>query len=200
MTSLPLADMGKIFAERRERAAESAARRLERERRLADAVAAWLGKDLVKREAFRDQQVIFVPLERLHETLAHCKNALGFDQLTDVTAYDTLKLEGDHPERFVMVYILTNLGQEARLRIKAYVPEDDPAVPTAHDIWVGADFPEREVYDMFGIEFPGHPNLKRLLLPEGYVGFPLRKDYPLRGRGERDNFPVVPRTQKVTYE
>ncbi|MCA8922720.1 MAG: NADH-quinone oxidoreductase subunit C [Planctomycetes bacterium] len=192
--------MGKIYAERRERAAESAARRVERERRLADAVCAWLGKDLVKREAFRDQQVIYVPIERAHETLAHCKNALGFDQLTDVTAYDTLKLEGEHPERFVMVWILTNLGQEARLRVKAYLNEDDPVLPTATDIWRGADWPEREVYDMYGIEFTGHYNLKRLLLPEGYVGHPLRKDYPLRGRGERDNFPVIPRTKKASYE
>ena len=180
---------------RRQQLKEAIDRRTERERRLAARLAEWLGDDLVSHEEFREQQIVVVKLERLLAALGFCKEQLGFDNLTDLTAYDTLKMSGEHPERFVAVYQLTNLDQEARLRIKAYVNEDDPVVPTASKIWRAADWAEREVYDMYGIEFEGHPNLIRILMPQEYSGFPLRKDYPLRGRGERDNFPVIRRGQ-----
>jgi NADH-quinone oxidoreductase subunit C len=180
---------------RRQQAAEAALRRLERERRLAARLAEWLGDDLLAQSDFRDQFTLTVKLSRALPALAFCRDQLGFDCMTDLTAYDTLQLEGDHPERFVVVWQLTNLDQEARLRVKAYVNEDEPVVPTARDVWAGADWAEREVYDMYGIEFEGHPNLIRILMPNEFAGFPLRKDYPLRGRGERDNFPVIRRGQ-----
>ena len=91
--------------------------------------------------------------------------------------------------RFVVVYQMTNLDQEARLRVKAYVNEDEPVVPTASKVWLAANWAEREVYDMYGIEFEGHPNLIRILMPQEFSGFPLRKDYakekrqPLVGPG-----------------
>ena len=79
--------------------------------------------------------------------------------------------------------------------IKTAVDEPDLHVPSAFPLWKGADWMEREVYDMYGIIFDGHPDLRRILLPEEYTSFPLRKDYPLRGRGERHNFPVLTRAE-----
>ena len=180
---------------RRQQLNEAIARRVERERRLTGRLTEWLGSDLVSHEEFREQQIVVVKFDRLLAALGFCKEQLGFDTLTDLTAYDTLTMSGEHPERFVVVYQLTNLDQEARLRVKAYVNEDEPVVPTASTIWAAANWAEREVYDMYGIEFEGHPNLIRILMPQEFSGFPLRKDYPLRGRGERENFPVIRRGQ-----
>lgn len=184
------------FIDRREQARAAAERRVARERALADQVAGWFDAGEVRRADFRNQFTITIPLGRAKETLRRCRDELGFAMLTDVTAVDTLRLEGDHPERFIVCWNLLNLDQEARLFLQAYVSEDDPVAPTASDIWPAANWAEREVYDMFGIEFEGHPNLIRLLMPFDYAGHPLRKDYPLRGRGERDNFLVVRRTNE----
>jgi NADH-quinone oxidoreductase subunit C len=79
------------------------------------------------------------------------------------------------------------------LRVKTWVPEDDPVVNTASDVWKSAPWAEREVWDLFGIKFRGHADLRRLVMPYDYSGHPLRKDYPLRGRGERFNFPKITR-------
>jgi NADH-quinone oxidoreductase subunit C len=177
--------------ERREQAKAAAERRWGRERALADQVMAWLPE--ARRSEFRNQVTITVPLARAKEVLRRCKDELGYAMLCDVTAWDAMKLEGDHPERFVMHWSLLNIDQEARLFVQAYVNEDDPTAPSVVDLWASAEWAEREVYDMYGIELEGHPNLIRLLMPFDYAGFPLRKDYPLRGRGERDNFTVVSR-------
>lgn len=189
---LPGADVEAIVAMRRADCREAVARRVERERALAIEGARWLGDDLVDGPIeLREQFTVVVSLRRAHAFLEHLRDQLGFEMLIDATAIDTLKLEGDHPERFAVVWSLLNLQQEARLRVRAYVDEDNPTCPTASDLWPAANWAEREVYDMYGIEFSGHPNLIRLLCPQEFSGFPLRKDYPLRGRGERDNFPVI---------
>ena len=193
-SSLPSANVEAVVAMRRANCAEATQRRTERERALAVDAARWLGDDLVDGPIeLREQFTIVVSLRRAHALLEHLRDQLGFEMLTDVTAIDTMKLEGDHPERFAVMWNLTNLEQEARLRVHAYVDEADPTCPTASDLWPAANWAEREVYDMYGIEFSGHPNLIRLLCPQEFSGFPLRKDYPLRGRGERDNFPVIRR-------
>lgn len=194
-TRLPTVDPEARRKERQEQVKASIERRLGRERALADTVMSWLGEG-ASRVEHRGQITIVLPLARAHETLRRCKDELGFAMLTDVTAIDTMKLAGDHPERFAVLWMLSNLDQEARLHLQAYVSEEDPVVPTASDVWKAADWAEREVYDMFGIEFEGHPNLIRLLMPFDYSGHPLRKDYPLRGRGERENFPVVRRSNE----
>jgi NADH-quinone oxidoreductase subunit C len=116
-----------------------------------------------------------------------------FEMLTDVTCVDSLRLPEDmlaeYPERFAVVYQLTSLTHNDRLRVKAYVPEDPAEIDSAASLWEAANWGEREAYDMYGVIFRGHPDLKRILMPDNYEGHPLRKDYPLKGRGERDNFP-----------
>ncbi len=195
-TSLPVLDPAAVRKERRARAQEAEARRHERERALAEAVTGWFAPGEASRAELRHQQTVTVPVGRAHETLRRCRDELGFDLLTDVTVVDTLKLEGDHPERFWVVWQLLSLAQNATIWVRAWVNEDEPACPSVRDLWPAAGYAEREAYDMFGVEFTGHGDLRRLLMPEDYAGFPLRKDYPLRGRGERDNFPVIRRANE----
>lgn len=124
--------------------------------------------------------------------LSHLRDEpeLGFDVLIDVTVVDHLRLEDPVVrERFAVVYQLLSLRNGHRFQVKARVPEDDPTAPSVYDLWRSALWGEREAHDMYGVEFEGNPDLRRLLMPEDYPGFPLRKDYPLRGRGERDAFP-----------
>ncbi len=109
---------------------------------------------------------------------------LDFDLLTDVCSVD---FPNEAP-RFEMVYQLYSLEQNHRLRIKARVPEDDCCIDSVCALWQSANFMEREVFDMMGISFNGHPDLRRILMPEDYEeGWPLRKDFPVEGRGWRDN-------------
>jgi len=112
---------------------------------------------------------------------------LSFDELIDVTAVDHLNRGA--AERYCVVYQLYSTAHNVYYRVKAWVPEDDPSIDSCAELWKSAPWAEREVYDLFGIEFRNHPDLRRLLLPEYYTGHPLRKDYPLTGMGERDHFP-----------
>ena len=104
--------------------------------------------------------------------------ALGFDFLMDVTAVDYI---GTAP-RFEVVYHLYSLRRNHRLRLKARVPEDNPRIPSLVAVWRGANWLERETYDMYGIRFEGHPDLRRIYLYEEFQGHPLRKDYPKEKR------------------
>jgi NADH-quinone oxidoreductase subunit C len=126
---------------------------------------------------FRDEQTVRVVLGSLHDVLAKCRDDLGYEMILDISSLDHF---GDDP-RFEMVYEIATLDDSKHLRIKAKVSEDEK-VPSVTDLWVGADWHEREVWDMMGIPFSGHPNLKRILMWEGYPFFPLRKDFPLAGR------------------
>jgi len=121
----------------------------------------------------------------LFETLRFCRDepALGFDVLMDLTAVDYLKYPGreDGP-RFEVVYHLYSLPHNHRVRLKVRVDEDDPVVPSAVPLWPIANWLEREVWDMFGVRFAGHPDLRRLLMYEEFVGHALRKDYPINRR------------------
>lgn len=102
---------------------------------------------------------------------------LGFNLLVDVTAVDRYPVE----PRFEIVYHLRAMKSGERLRLKARVGGDDPCVDSLVPVWPGANMLEREVFDLFGIRFTGHPNLKRLLMPDDWQGHPLRKDYPVEG-------------------
>ena len=126
---------------------------------------------------FRGEQTVNVTLASLHEVMAFAKTELAFDYLVDISSLDHL---GEEP-RFEMVYELYGYGHGRHLRIKAKVSEDE-SVPTVSDLWPTANWHEREAYDMMGIDFSGHPDLRRILMWEGYPFFPLRKDFPLEGR------------------
>jgi NADH-quinone oxidoreductase subunit C/D len=121
----------------------------------------------------------------------------GFDHITDICSVD---YPGDL-ERFEVVYQLLSLPHRRRIRLKARVSEDNPTVPSVVGIWKGADFMEREVYDLMGITFTDHPDLRRILLPEDYEeGHPLRKDFPTEGKGWRSFFPFIPRLDEPPME
>jgi len=130
---------------------------------------------------FRGEQVLRVPREDLLPVLQFLKEDpdFAFEMLVDLTAVDYLGYEGVET-RFEVVYHLFSLKSRERVRIKVPVPENDPVVDSITPLWWGANWLEREVFDLFGIRFRGHPNLERLLLWEGFEGHPLRKDYPLR--------------------
>jgi len=126
---------------------------------------------------FRGEHTVTVELDSLHDVLAFAKKELGFDMVIDICSLDHF---GEDP-RFEMVYELVTVNDSKHLRVKSPVSEDEK-VPTVTDIWAGADWHEREVYDMMGIPFSGHPDLRRILMWEGYPFHPLRKDFPLAGR------------------
>lgn len=136
-----------------------------------------LGASLLSEAEFRGETTLSVSLEALPKALALCKDKLGFELLLDISSLDHF---GDDP-RFEVVYELASLDDTRHLRLKAKVSEDE-SVPTAIHLWKAADWHEREVWDMMGIPFSDHPNLKRILMWEGYPFFPLRKDFPLAGR------------------
>lgn len=141
---------------------------------------------------FRDNRRVTVPAARIQPVLSFLKTGLGFDMLVEITAVDYLEYEGA-VDRFGVVYVVVNTQTGERLVLKTFVNDPNPALPSMYSLWKSADWLEREVYDMFGISFAGHPDLRRILMPDEFTAFPLRKDYPLKGRGERHNFPVVVR-------
>ena len=141
---------------------------------------------------FRDNRRMDVPAVKVLDVLSCLKSEHGFDMLVDITAVDYLEYEGA-TDRFGVLYMLLNVESGERLIVRTAVNPPDLRLPTVHSLWKGCDWMEREVYDMFGLEFDGHPDLRRILMPEEFSAFPLRKDYPLKGRGERHNFPVITR-------
>lgn len=140
-------------------------------------LSARFGAGVIGTTEFRGEHTLRVTLGVLHEVLATAKTELGYEMIIDISSLDFF---GEEP-RFEMVYEIVTVDDSKHLRIKAKVSEDEE-VPTCTDIWVGADWHEREVYDMMGIRFGGHPDLRRILMWEGYPFYPLRKDFPLAGR------------------
>ncbi|MEW6543418.1 MAG: NADH dehydrogenase (quinone) subunit D [Nitrospirota bacterium] len=127
----------------------------------------------------------------------HDDPSAAFDHITDICSADY----PDEPERFEVIYHFLSLPHGRRLRVKARVTEDDPVIDSVTGIWRGADFMEREVYDLMGIRFAGHPDLRRILMPEDYdEGHPLRKDFPAEGRGWRSQFDFIPRLDEPPAE
>jgi len=143
---------------------------------------------------FRGDTRVVVGKERLQVVMQFLKETGQFDLLVDVTCVDYLNYRGA-TDRFGLAYLLANTITNERITVRCYVNEPDLSVPSLVPLWNGANWLEREVYDMFGIVFDGHPDLRRILMPEEFTAFPLRKDYPLQGRGERHNFPRLERSE-----
>jgi len=137
------------------------------------------------------QTIIKTDRDNVIDVLEILKNdpELDFKMITDITAVDNMRRADFDPEkRFTVIHIVYSVTRKQRVRLETDVSEASPRIPTAAGVYKGAAWIEREVYDMFGVEFEGHPDLRRVLLPDYYEHFVLRKDYPLTGRGERDNF------------
>ena len=127
----------------------------------------------------------------------HDDPSMAFDHMTDICSADY----PDDLERFEVIYHFLSLPHGTRIRVKARVTEDDPSIPSITDIWKGANFLEREVYDLMGIRFTGHPDLRRILMPEDYdEGHPLRKDFPAEGKGWRSRFDFLPKLDEPESE
>ncbi len=176
---------------------------------LLKGVSNCLGPLVIASGEFRGDVTVEVPKARITEVLARLRDDpdLAYDFLVDLLGVDNIELykkaakpkkktggegdaaeepkpEGPPPPRFEVNYLLLSLSTNRRLQVKVRVPEDDLSVPSVTGLWKAATWPERETYDMFGIRFPGHPDLRRLLMWDEFPAHPLRKDYPLEGRGE----------------
>ena len=139
---------------------------------------------------FAGEKILDVRGQDIFTLLTRLKSD-GFNFLADLTAIDNLTLGGY--ERFAVSYHLLCHKTADRLTVKAYVSDKKPSLPSVESLWKTADWQEREVFDLFGIKFKGHPNLVRIMNPDDYDGHPLRKDYPRLGRKERYDFPIVDR-------
>lgn len=134
---------------------------------------------------FRGQWRMDVPRERVLEVLKTLKEdpALGYGFLNDVTCTD----QPEEEPRFRVVWVLTSHARRDRVLVRAGCPEEDPVVPSATPLWATANWLEREAFDMFGVRFAGHPDLRRILMPEDFDAFPLRKEFPMEGeRSDRE--------------
>lgn len=159
-----------------------------------------------KATEFRGQSTLIVEPGDLLEVMRFLRDdeQCRYDFLSDVIGIDYLNYPSPMPGRFAVVYNLVSYPHDRRFFVKVFLspslPTDgiveDPALSLESmcQVWPGAEWTEREVFDMFGIRFRNHPDLRRILLWEEYPGHPLRKDYPLRGRGEREQYRVVDRT------
>ena len=149
---------------------------------------------LLAQDENRGTLVVVVRKEQAYAVLEYLKTdpELAYNYLVDVTAVDNAQMESvliqfDYA-RFMVVYQLYSYQGQCRVRVKVPVHENDLRIPSVVGLWRGANWLERETYDMFGIHFEGHPDLRRILMPDDFEGHPLRKDYPLQGRGERERF------------
>ena len=161
-----------------------------------DLLRSRLGGEALTTSTFRDNLRIHIGADRLIELLSVLKLAAGFRFLSEVGGVDYLKYPTYRKgARFEVHYVLRNLETSEWLVVKVGVDDPNPTIPSVTSLWAGANWMEREVYDMYGISFSGHPDLRRILMPEEFTSHPLRKDYPLRGRGERHNFPRILRAE-----
>ncbi len=138
------------------------------------------GLDVESSEPRDGMPCVEATAETLHEVLARLKADAGFETITLVTCVD--RLRDKHPEpRFEVVHQLQSILHADRVRVRTRVAEDAAHVPSCVDLWPGAGFMEREAFDMFGVRFDGNPDLRRLLMPDGYEYHPLRKEFPHQG-------------------
>ncbi len=172
---------------------------------LKERVANILKNDLLEITESKGDVCVEISRQTLVNALKRLKEEGGFDFLSDLLGIDNSDLyakpkkkkkktedgteqeqeeKGPPPPRFEVVYLLLSLSTNERLQVRVRVPEDDLELPSVTSLWRSANWPERETFDMFGIRFNGHPNMRRLLMWDEFQDYPLRKDYPLEGKGE----------------
>jgi len=149
---------------------------------------------LALKDAARTQMCVRIEPDMLLEVMRflHDDERCRFDQLADLTCVDYLNFP-DAADRYGVTYTLLSTELGHRMWAKCFTNDPDPEVPSVTGIWRGANWLEREVWDLFGVKFTGHPDLRRIMTWEGFAAHPLRKDYPLRGLGERENYERVER-------
>ena len=146
---------------------------------VAECLRSWNPKAVAEVIEFRGETTIVVPRELLRATAEHCReNAkLQYNFLTDATCVDRYPAE----PRFELNYHLVSIPRREKVRLRVWVGGNDPVVDSLVPVWPGANWLEREIFDLFGIRFTGHPDLRRILLPDDWEGHPLRRDYPVDG-------------------
>ena len=144
---------------------------------LLDSLGQLLGRKLLEKSVFRGETSYTIAPADLRDVARFCRDDLSFDYLLDITSIDNY---GEEP-RFELVYELYSMTLAVHLRVRIRVPEEPATADTVSDIWPTANWHEREIYDMMGIKFTGHPDLRRILMWDGYPFFPLRKEFPLEG-------------------
>jgi len=144
--------------------------------------AAFAG-EIVSTRLFRGEKTITVKKGRIVPICLALRDSpeTNFNYMSDLTCIDRLDVLKEGEPRFEIVYNLYSMATFCRLRLKAQVDEDDPVIDTVESVWPAANWCEREVYDLFGISFRGHSDLRRIMMPDDWIGHPLRKDYPIGG-------------------
>jgi NADH-quinone oxidoreductase subunit C len=142
-------------------------------------IRGWRPEAIADLILFRGETTVVVPREHLHALAQFLISdaEMKFTYLSDVTGVDRFPIE----PRFELNYHLLSMSQRERIRLRVRVPGDDPVADSVVDLWPTANWHEREIFDLLGVHFAGHPNLRRMLLPDDWEGYPLRKDYPVEG-------------------
>ena len=146
---------------------------------VAECLRSWNPKADAEVSEYRGETTIVVPRELLWATAEHCRQdaKLQYNFLTDATCVDRCPAE----PRFELNYHLVSIPRREKVRLRVWLSGNDPVVDSLVAVWPGANWLEREIFDLFGIRFSGHPDLRRILLPEDWEGYPLRRDYPVEG-------------------
>ena len=147
---------------------------------VVEQLRAWNPQAVSQVVEYRGETTVVVPRELIRATAQQCKEnpALDFNLLSDATCADRFPME----PRFELNYHLVSLARRDRVRLRSNVSAQQPVVDSLVPVWPGANWLERESFDLFGIRFEGHPDLRRILLPDGFEGFPLRRDFPTEGK------------------
>jgi NADH-quinone oxidoreductase subunit C len=156
--------------------------------------------EFVETKEFRNDVTVIVKPDRIVEIAQFLREdpELAFDHLSDVFSVDYPEQSASGGERFEVVYLLNSIPKRHRLRLKTRLPEDPCEIDSVYPVWRAAGFLEREVYDLMGIRFRNHPDLRRIFLPEDFDGHPLRKEYPTEGKGWRNTFEFLPTEEPQT--
>ncbi len=147
---------------------------------VVEQLQAWNSAAVAQVIQFRGETTIVLPKDLLRATAQQCKEnpALQFNLLSDATCVDRFPME----PRLELNYHLVSMSRRDRIRLRTFTSTQNPVVDSLFPVWPGANWLEREIFDLFGIHFTGHPDLRRILLPDGFEGFPLRRDFPVEGK------------------